>query len=138
MNNISGHDFNFFVNTNFTPKRANVPHALKRWNTLDLSSPKIKLPPIRQGGSSQKLAFTQFYTRGTRFLRTHWGWYHIFTQSYARITSPITSTLKKNKPFLWTLATEEAFNILKKAFISEPILTLLDFTKPFLVTTDAR
>ena len=65
-------------------------------------------------------------------------WYSIFIQSYACIASPITPTLKKHKPFLWTSAAdEEAFNILKQALISEPILTLPNFTKPFLVTTDA-
>ena len=90
---------------------------------------------MRQGESSQKLAFTQFYTRGTRFLGLI-GWCRIFIQSYACIASPIISTLKKNKPFLWTSVAEEAFNILK-ALIFEPILTLSNFTKPFLVTTNA-
>ena len=65
------------------------------------------------------------------------GWYRIFIQAYARIASPITSTLKKNKLFLWTLAAKEAFNLLKEALISDPILALPDFSKPFLVTTDA-
>ena len=56
---------------------------------------------------------------------------------YARIASPITSTLKKNKVFIWTPFVEEAFNLIKQALISDPILALLDFAKPFLVANDA-
>ena len=65
------------------------------------------------------------------------GWYRVFIPSYACIASPITSTLKKNKVFNWTRSPEEAFNLLKQALISNPILALPDFAKPFLVTTDA-
>ena len=65
------------------------------------------------------------------------GWYRVFIQSYAKIASPITATLKKTKVFLWTPASEEAFNLLKEALISAPTLALPDFSKPFLVTTDA-
>ena len=66
------------------------------------------------------------------------GWYRVFIPSYARIASPITSTLKKNKVFTWTRSAEEAFNLLKQALISVPILALPNFAKPFLVTTDAN
>ena len=64
------------------------------------------------------------------------GWYRIFILGYARIASPITSSLKKNKVFSWSQAAEEAFILLKEALISDPILALPDFSKPFLVTTD--
>ena len=65
------------------------------------------------------------------------GWYLIFIPGYARIASPITSTLKKTKTFAWNEDAEQAFILLKEALISDPILALLDFAKPFLVTTDA-
>ena len=45
--------------------------------------------------------------------------------------------LKKNKVFSWSQTAEEAFILLKGALISDPILALPDFSKPFLVTTDA-
>ena len=54
-----------------------------------------------------------------------------------KIAAPITATLKKTKVFVWTLAAEEAFMLLKEALMSDPILALPDFVKPFLVTTDA-
>ena len=39
--------------------------------------------------------------------------------------------------FVWTPAIEEAFNLLKESLLSDPILALPNFSKPFLVTTDA-
>ena len=65
------------------------------------------------------------------------GWYRVFIPGYARIASPITSTLKKTKVFEWSEDAEQAFLLLKEALISDPILALPDFAKPFLVTTDA-
>lgn len=38
---------------------------------------------------------------------------------------------------MWTVHHQEAFDILKSAFISAPILALLDFRKQFVVETDA-
>ena len=65
------------------------------------------------------------------------GWYRIFIQSYARIASPITATLKKAKGFVWTPLAEDAFLILKETLSSAPVLALPNFSKPFMVTTDA-
>ena len=65
------------------------------------------------------------------------GWYRVFVKSYAKIASPIITTLKKTKVFHWTQAFEDAFNLLKEALTSAPTLALPDFSKPFLVTMDA-
>ena len=45
--------------------------------------------------------------------------------------------MKKNKVFTWTRSAKEAFNLLKQALISKPILALPNFAKTFLVTTNA-
>ena len=63
------------------------------------------------------------------------GWYRIFIQSYARIASLVRATLKKTKVLVWTHSIEEAFEILKKALSSAPILALPIFSKPFMITT---
>ena len=39
--------------------------------------------------------------------------------------------------FVWTSSIEEAFKILKETLSSALVLTLLDFSKPFMVTIDA-
>lgn len=43
----------------------------------------------------------------------------------------------KKGGFLWTPDSEVAFQNLKQAMVSSPVLALPDFTKPFIVETDA-
>jgi hypothetical protein len=45
--------------------------------------------------------------------------------------------LKKGSLFIWTEACETAFQLLKKALMTAPVLALPDFSKPFVVETDA-
>ena len=44
---------------------------------------------------------------------------------------------KKNTPWIWGDQEEKAFNELKKAMVTAPVLQLPDFEKEFTVTTDA-
>lgn len=45
--------------------------------------------------------------------------------------------LKKDQKFYWTEKCQEAFDTLKKSLVNEPILQYPDFSKPFVLTTDA-
>ena len=45
--------------------------------------------------------------------------------------------LKKGTLFVWTSETEAAFQTLKKALISAPVLALPNFSLPFTIETDA-
>lgn len=66
------------------------------------------------------------------------GFYQKFIGNYSRITTPITDLLKKNKKKVeWTTEAEEAFNELKAALTSAPILGNPDFTKQFVIESDA-
>jgi hypothetical protein len=40
-------------------------------------------------------------------------------------------------PFIWTEQTEQAFCCLQQALITAPVLAIPDFSKPFVVETDA-
>lgn len=55
----------------------------------------------------------------------------------AKIAKPLTLLLKKKLPFTWTDETQKAFETLRDIICSEPLLQYPDFSKPFLVTTDA-
>lgn len=53
------------------------------------------------------------------------------------LAKPLTELLKKGQLFIWTEVTEQAFQTLKQVLTSAPVLALHDFTKPFVVETDA-
>lgn len=45
--------------------------------------------------------------------------------------------LKKSVPFVWTATTEAAFQHLKQALMSTPVLGIPDFSKQFVIKTNA-
>ncbi|KAK3522424.1 hypothetical protein QTP86_010645 [Hemibagrus guttatus] len=70
------------------------------------------------------LVFTNFYRR--------------FISNYSSIADPLTNLLRnKPKSLLWSPAVEEAFNTLKRAFTTAPLLIHPDPDKPFIVEVDA-
>lgn len=62
--------------------------------------------------------------------------YKRFIRDYRIIARPLTQLLKKDS-FCWTDDSTFAFNQLKQALSSSPVLALPDFSKPFIVETDA-
>jgi hypothetical protein len=64
------------------------------------------------------------------------GYYHKFVQDYGSIAAPLTALLKKDG-FSWNDKVAAAFQALKAAVTSTPILALPDFARPFVVECDA-
>jgi hypothetical protein len=64
------------------------------------------------------------------------GYYRKFIWSYGDIATPLTQLLKK-EAFRWTPAAASAFDSLKAALTTAPVLQLPNFTRPFLVDCDA-
>ncbi|KAL4018391.1 hypothetical protein IC575_021986 [Cucumis melo] len=64
------------------------------------------------------------------------GYYRRFVHQYGTIAAPLTQLLKKGG-FNWTKEADEAFEKLKRAMMSLPILALPKFDRPFEIETDA-
>ncbi|RLM74197.1 hypothetical protein C2845_PM15G12530 [Panicum miliaceum] len=65
------------------------------------------------------------------------GYYRRFVKMFGLISKPLTSLLKKGQIFVWNESTQAAFETLKQALLEAPVLAIPDFSKQFVVTTDA-
>jgi hypothetical protein len=64
------------------------------------------------------------------------GFYRKFVRHFAVLAKPLTNLLKKNTLFIWTSEHQEAFDVLKQALCTAPVLGIPDFSKPFAIKTD--
>ena len=65
------------------------------------------------------------------------GFYRKFVRRFAHITAPLTDLTKKDQPFIWGPAQETAFNEIKTALTTAPVLLSPDPDLPFTVDVDA-
>ncbi len=63
--------------------------------------------------------------------------YRRFIKGYSKIAALLITLTCKDKPFSWNPTAQAAFDTLKMAFTSAPILIHPDLTRPFIVETDA-
>lgn len=86
-------------------------------------------------------AVTQFPTpTNVKAIRRFVGlsaWYKRFIPNFSERIAPLTNLTKKNKKFVWDEATERSFLDLKQCLVTSPILTCPDFSRPFILQTDA-
>jgi len=67
------------------------------------------------------------------------GYYRQYIADYATIASPLTDLTRKSVPnkVSWEICHQDAFDRLRNALASKPILKLPDMNKEFIVQTDA-
>lgn len=86
-------------------------------------------------------AIKEFPTpRTVRQVRSFLGlasWYRRFVPGFAIMSAPLTQLLRKNQRWKWSENQENAFQLLKYALTSSPILTCPDFEQPFILQVDA-
>ena len=64
-------------------------------------------------------------------------YYRRFIADFSKISTPLTNLTKKAVGFLWGPVEESAFEKLKQAMISAPVLSTPELSKPFTVYVDA-
>ena len=65
------------------------------------------------------------------------GYYRRFIANYSDLQKPLSRLCSREVKFGWDDDCQTAFNMLKDHLISAPILAYPDYTKPFLLDTDA-
>ena len=67
------------------------------------------------------------------------GYYRRFIRNYATLAEPLTKLTKKREPNVieWSAQAEQAFQALKNALTSDTVMRSPDFTRTFVVQTDA-
>ena len=65
------------------------------------------------------------------------GYYRKFLHQFSKIAAPLHKLLKRDAKYLWEENQEIAFHTLKQKLMSQPILQYPDFSKEFILTTDA-
>lgn len=70
------------------------------------------------------------------------GYYRRFVPSFSRVAAPLTRLLqgtagRDSSSVAWSVDCQNAFDKLKQALLSAPILAYADFTQPFKLYTDA-
>ncbi|XP_041981036.1 uncharacterized protein LOC121734489 [Aricia agestis] len=70
------------------------------------------------------------------FLQTC-SWFRKFIPNFSQVAEPLTRLTRKNQAWTWGAAQSQAFNELKRLLTSAPILIQADFSRPFILRTDA-
>ena len=65
------------------------------------------------------------------------GYYRRFVKGYSKIAAPLHELLKKENEFNWTKQCDDAFEQLRQALMTAPVLAFPDMSKEFILNTDA-
>ncbi|GFX74287.1 transposon Tf2-9 polyprotein [Trichonephila clavipes] len=99
-----------------TPQGIEVDH--------EKTSPTLGIPPPKNVKQLQS------------FLQTC-SWYRKFIANFSEIARPLSNLTKKKAFWKWSEEEKKAFQTLNQCLVSPPILKQADFSKPFLIKTNA-
>ena len=75
--------------------------------------------------------------KGIHSILGHAGFYRSFIKDFSKISKPLTNLLQKDVPFCFDDDCKEAFEIIKKALITAPVVQPPDWNLPFEIMCDA-
>ena len=91
-------------------------------DSVKLSAIKEWKPPTSVKGIRSFLGFANFYRK--------------FIPNFSNVVAPLNLLTRKDQPWAWTNLQQRAFDTLKAAFSSGPVLSIPDVTRPFSIMTD--
>jgi len=77
------------------------------------------------------------YVKDIHSFLGHAGFYRRFIKDFSKIARPLTSLLSKDVPFIFNDKCLNAWEKVKMELISAPIISALDWSKPFEIMCDA-
>ena len=108
----------------------NVVLGATRWNFWAMSFP-------RKASSCTQLRSKLWSVRDVQCFLGFANFYQKFIHDYSKLYLPLTQLTRKGQSFVWSEEPDRAFESLKKAFTSAPILAHVDPEKPFIIEADA-
>lgn len=64
-------------------------------------------------------------------------YFRMMVKNYAELVEPLTQLTKKNQKFIWTPQCNSAFKQIQEILLNKPAIKPPDFSKVFILTTDA-
>ena len=100
-----------------------------------VGSEGIKVDPkktavVRDWAVPQNLSELRSFLGLTNYFRR-------FVQGYANLVGSLTNLLRKDAPFVWSADCQAAFDGVKLALTTAPVLVMSDYDKPFELIADA-
>ena len=77
------------------------------------------------------------YVKDIKSFLRHARFYKKFIKEFSKIARPLTNLLEKDVPFYFDERCLKSWERLKQALVSAPIISALDWTKPFEIMCDA-
>jgi RNase H-like domain found in reverse transcriptase/Reverse transcriptase (RNA-dependent DNA polymerase) len=117
------------------PKKCEFNKSTMEYLGLIIQEGKLSMDPVKLSGirdwptlTSVKqvqgfIGFANFYRR--------------FIKKFSKLVLPLNNLLQKDTKFDWNDQCQEAFKTLKGRFLQEPMLMMLDHSKPFQIESDA-
>ncbi|RKK40146.1 hypothetical protein BFJ67_g11116 [Fusarium oxysporum f. sp. cepae] len=114
----------------FVPKKNGKPRPVVDYRGVNACTIKDRTPlplitELKDWLQGKKI-FTALDLKGARFIK-----------DFSKIANPLIELTKKDKPFTWHNEAQEAFDGIKQAILSKPVLAMFDPDKEIELETDS-
>lgn len=102
---------------------------------LIISHNALRMDPVKVAGVVQWP--TPRHVKDVQSFLGFGNFYRRFIEGFSKLARPLFDLTKKDQPWVWSPECQTAFEALKDAFTSSPVLIMPDAEKPYCVEVDA-